>query len=122
MEMRSLRNIIRPHLSHKQANPHKRMPEGYYRTFWLPKHIYEDIQLIATIEGKSLRQTGISMLELVIKDYFSKMTEQEYLSRMYARTGVIPYQRPSPYLKAVRKKLEEKGVPNTRIDKGYRAL
>ena len=119
MVMRSIKKMIGPH---KRANPHKRMPEEYHKAIWLPKKLYQDIEMLAEFEKKSVRKTGIEMLEFAVKAYIEPRIAEENQARMLIQKGLLPYKPPGPFIKFMRKYMEEHGIKNPRIDEGYKVI
>ena len=98
------------------------MPKDYYKPVYLPQYLYEDMEMIAELERKNIRQTVIGFLNLDVKYYMERHMDQEAETRRLMQAKLIPYKPPGPWLQMMRKYLERHGIENPRTDKGYKVV
>ena len=123
MVMRSLRHIIKPHKRPKFVNnPHKRNPDKYFRSIWVSKKLWEIIEMLAEVERKTPQAAAIYLLEGAARQYIEEGLQVENKTRELMKDKLIPYKKPSRFIRILRAYLAKHGEKNPRIDNGYKLI
>jgi hypothetical protein len=101
-----------------QLPPKKRQPDEYYKRVWLPKSLYNGIEVVAKAYKLNIRQTILLFIAEGIKKHMALLMQAENERRSELKAGA-PYRKPTAATRALRGYIKSEGGENPRIDKGF---
>jgi len=93
----------------KAKGPNKKYPETYYRRLWISKDLYTGLQLIARVEGASIKKIAEWFIEYGLARYdYRECEEQEARNEEAENRGTLAQR--SAYMQEMDKLARANGV------------
>lgn len=110
------RSIISLFDTKKQLATYKRLPYAYHKHVYVPKNLYDGIDLVARIENISKKKATEKLLEAGFSRYMGEKIK-EHVENEQRITELNLKRHPSPtrFVKEVRKYCKERGMDISKI-------
>jgi hypothetical protein len=105
-----LKDVFNRNKGRKRAPPQKKYPEEYYKQFWIPRIMYEDLEAMARLQKTSVRKAVLAALDFGITNYFLPRIRAEMSARTFVKGGVLDYRKPGPFINEMGEYLKRHGV------------
>jgi len=99
-----------------KASAHERFPDEYYKSVYLSKKMFDGVELVAKIEGKSKKKTVELLLEEGFSSYMgTKLKEHIKNEQKIKELNLRRHPYPTRFVKVVRKFCKEHGIDFSKI-------